>query len=47
MAQVTYTYTLNDNVVKKLQDIVGGGGGNSLIATTDFLTAAWGEPGLL
>lgn len=35
----SYTVTLNDNVVAKLQEIVGAGGGNSLISTTDFLTA--------
>lgn len=35
----SYTVTLNDNVVSKLQEIVGSGGGNSLIATTDFLNA--------
>lgn len=35
----TYEVTLNDNVVAKLQAIVGGGSGNSLISKTDFLTA--------
>ena len=35
----TYEVTLNDNVVAKLQAIVGAGGGNSLISEEDFLTA--------
>ena len=37
------TYTLNDNVVAKLQAIVGGGEGNSLIAVEDFIEAVDGK----
>ena len=35
----SYTVTLNDNVVSKLQAIVGGGSGNSLVTKADIAQA--------